>query len=142
MSSPGRKLAPAIRKETRGVAVYTCVGMVIMWAGFGLGHFLMPDQVPFDYRVILGGICGGAVAVLNFFLMALTVQKVTSTEDEQLARGYMKTSYSRRMLMQMLWVIIAIAAPCFQFAAGLLPLLFPGAGIKLTGILGLRKEQS
>ena len=39
------------------------------------------------------------------------------------------------MLFQMLWVIIAIAAPCFHYAAGIIPLLFPGTGIKIAGIL-------
>jgi len=39
----------------------------------------------------------------------------------------------------MLWVVIAIAAPCFQFVAGILPLLFPGTGIKLMGIVGRKK---
>lgn len=51
----------------------------------------------------------------------------------------MKASYSQRMLIQMLWVVIAIAAPCFQFVAGILPLLFPGTGIKLMGIVGRKK---
>ena len=46
----------------------------------------------------------------------------------------MKASYSKRMLLQMLWVVAAIAVPCFHFAAGILPLLFPSAGIKLMGI--------
>ena len=140
MESPGKKLAPAIRKETKSVGLYTCVGVAVMWVVFAVLHRVMPEKVPFDITVILGGLCGGAVAVLNFFLMALTVQKVASTEDEQQARVLMKASYSRRTLMQMLWVIAAIAAPCFHFAAGILPLLFPGAGIKLTGILGLRKD--
>ena len=47
----------------------------------------------------------------------------------------MKASYSRRTLLQMAWVVVAIAAPCFQFAAGILPLLFPSFGIKLMGLI-------
>ena len=46
----------------------------------------MPEKVPFDYTVILGGLGGGAVAVLNFFLMGLTVQKAAACEDEGSAR--------------------------------------------------------
>lgn len=65
----------------------------------------------------------------EFFLMGLTVQKVASGTDEDAARLKMKASYSQRMLLQMLWVILAIVAPCFQFAAGIAPLLFPGVGI-------------
>mgnify|MGYP000345413049 FL=1 len=36
--------------------------------------------------------------------------------------------------MQILWVILAIVAPCFHFVAGIAPLLFPGTGIKIMGI--------
>ena len=46
-----------------------------------------------------------------------------------------KGSYSQRMCFQMLWVIAAIVAPCFHYVAGILPLLFPGTGIKIMGIL-------
>ncbi len=130
------KIQPAVKKETKKVALCTVVGLVIMLAAFGILHLAMPQKVPFDYRVILGGIGGSIVAILNFFLMGLAVQKVAASEDEASARLLMKGSYSRRMLLQMLWVIAAIAAPCFQFVAGALPLLFPGIGIKLMGIIG------
>ena len=36
-------------------------------------------------------------------------------------------------MMQMLWVILTIVLPCFQFVAGILPLLIPGTAIKLVG---------
>ena len=134
------RLAPAVRQETRKVTIYVIVGVVLMWIGFAVGHGAAPDKVPFDYTVLLGGLCGGAVAVFNFLLMGMTVQKAASSEDEQLARTLVRASYSRRMMMQMLWVVAAIVAPCFQFVAGILPLLFPGAGIRLTGIAGALKK--
>lgn len=135
------RMAPAVRQETRKVAIYVIVGVVLMWAGFAVGHRVDPQRIPFDYTVLLGGLGGGTVAVLNFLLMGMTVQKVASSEDEQLARSMMRASYSRRMMMQMLWVVAAIVAPCFQFVAGLLPLLFPGAGIRLAGVLGALKKR-
>ncbi|MDO4632828.1 MAG: ATP synthase subunit I [Eubacteriales bacterium] len=136
------KLQPAVRLETTRVGTGTAVGVVCMWAVFGLLHLLVPDQVPFDYRVILGGLGGGLVAVLNFFLMALTVQKVVSIEDESSARNRMKASYTQRMMMQGLWCILAIVLPCFQFAAGMIPLLFPTAVIKIVGIFWQKKANS
>ncbi len=87
---------------------------------------LVPEKIPFDYRVILRGIGGGAVAVLNFFLMGMAVQKAVSETDEAGAKRRMQASYSQRNLMQMLWAVLAIVLPCFQFAAGILPLLIPG----------------
>jgi cytochrome c biogenesis protein CcdA len=134
------ELQPAVKKETKNVAIYTVVGVVLMWIVFGVCHGVMPEKIPFDYTVVLGGIGGGVIAVLNFFLMGLTVQKVASTQDEDTARARMKASYSQRMMLQTLWIVAAIAIPCFQFVAGLLPLLFPGFGIKLTGILNRNKS--
>lgn len=126
---------PAVKKETKKVAISTLVGVLLLWCIFFICHSLIPQKVPFDYTVILGGIGGGCVAVLNFFVMGLTVQAVASMEDESMARNRMKTSYTYRMMLQMLWGIIAIAAPCFHFAAGLIPLLFPSIGIKVLGMM-------
>ena len=110
-----------------------------MWIVFGVLHAFMPQKVPFDYTVFLGGAAGGCVAVLNFFLMGLAVQKAAAATDEDTARMRIKASYSQRMMIQMLWVIIAIVAPCFHFVAGIVPLLFPGTGIKIAGIFHTKK---
>ncbi len=131
-----RDIQPTVKKETKKVAVITAAGIAGMWVVFGILHMVMPEKIPFDYTVILGGIGGGFVAVLNFLLMGIAVQKVVAAEDEDTARMKMKASYSQRMMLQMLWVIAAIVLPCFQFVAGALPLLFPGTGIKIMGILG------
>ena len=134
MSSILDNVQPAVKKETKRVVKITAVGPILMWILFAVLHFTMPDKVPLDYTVFLGGIGGGAVAVLNFFLMGLAVQKAASASDEGTARMKLKASYSQRFLMQILWVILAIVAPCFHFVAGIAPLLFPGTGIKIMGI--------
>lgn len=134
MSSILDNVQPAVKKETKRVVKITAVSLILMWILFAVLHFTMPDKVPLDYTVFLGGIGGGAVAVLNFFLMGLAVQKAASASDEGTARMKLKASYSQRFLMQILWVILAIVAPCFHFVAGIAPLLFPGTGIKIMGI--------
>ena len=134
MSSILDNVQPAVKKETKRVVKITAVGLILMWILFAVLHFTMPDKVPLDYTVFLGGIGGGAVAVLNFFLMGLAVQKAASASDEGTARMKLKASYSQRFLMQILRVILAIVAPCFHFVAGIAPLLFPGTGIKIMGI--------
>ena len=134
MSSILDNVQPAVKKETKRVVKITAVGLILMWILFAVLHFTMPDKVPLDYTVFLGGIGGGADAVLNFFLMGLAVQKAASASDEGTARMKLKASYSQRFLMQILWVILAIVAPCFHFVAGIAPLLFPGTGIKIMGI--------
>ena len=129
-------MQPAIKEETKHVAIYTATGVVLMWLLFLVLHFTMPEKVPFNYTVILGGLGGGAVAVLNFLWMGLMVQKAAAKAgDQDAVKALVKGSYSQRMLFQMLWVIIAIVAPCFHYVAGILPLLFPGTGIKIMGIL-------
>jgi len=128
------EVKPAVKKETKRIAGMMLVGVVLMWIGFAILHKLLPDTIPFDYTVILAGVIGGSIAVLNFFLMGLAVQKVAACEEESAARNKMKASYTQRMLMLMLWVALAIVLPCFQFAAGIIPLFIPGIGIKLTGI--------
>ncbi len=125
--------APAVKNETKFVALVETGGVLLMIAVFAVLHAVAADKIPFDWTVVLGGILGGAVAVLNFFLMGVTVQKAASMDNEENARKLVQTSYSRRMLLQMAWVIVAIFAPCFQFAAGLIPLLFPGMAAKLRG---------
>ena len=134
MSSILDNVQPAVKKETKRIIKITIVGLILMWILFAVLHFTMPDKVPLDYTVFLGGIGGGAVAVLNFFLMGLAVQKAATASDEGTARMKLKASYSQRFLMQILLVILAIVAPCFHFVAGIAPLLFPGTGIKIMGI--------
>ena len=134
MSGLLENVQPAVKKETKRVVMITGAGLILMWILFAILHFTMPDKVPFDYTVILGGIGGGVIAVLNFFLMGLAVQKAASATDEGTARMKLRASYSQRFMMMILWVIVAIVAPCFQFVAGIAPLLFPGTGLKFVGI--------
>ena len=135
MSKFFENVQPAIKTETKKVAIGTGICLVLMWIIFFVLHMVLPEKVPFDYTVILGGICGSIVAVLNFFFMGLTVQKVVDTEDEDAAKLKMKSSYSRRMLMQMVWAVLAITLPCFHLVAGVAPLLFPSIAIKAQGII-------
>ena len=127
-------LQPAVKKETRNVLIITVIGVALMFIVFTILHFILPDKVPLDYKVFLGGICGGGIAFLNFFLMAVTVQKVASMEDRDAATKLMRLSYSRRLAIQCIWIVAAIFAPCFNAAAGIIPIFFPSIGIKIYGI--------
>ena len=139
------KLQDAVKKETRNIAIGTGIGVLIMFAIFFVLHMVLPQDlpfgysVPFDYKVILAGIVGFFVAVGNFFWMAVTVQKVTSIEDEKRARETMGVSLRYRTLMQLLWVILAIVVPVFNLVAGIVPLFIPSITIKLRGIMSAGK---
>lgn len=131
-------VSPAIKKETINVAIATGVGVVIMWAVIFALKSLTDIDVPFDYTVFLGGIGGFIVAVINFFWMGLTVQKVANQEDEKMAQAIMRNSYRRRFLLQIAWIVVVLFAPVFFWATGMLPLLFPSASIKLRGFVKQR----
>ena len=129
------KLQKAVKRETVSVAVGTGIGCIAVIALFLILHLIFPEStVKVDYRVVLGALCGGAVAIANFFLMALTVQSVVNVENRDDALRMMRISYRNRMLMRGLWVIIAIVAPCFNYVAGIIPLFIPGVVIKIRGI--------
>lgn len=134
-------MQPAVKKETQNVAVSTVIGTVVMWGICAVLHGIIPDKVPFDYTVMLAGAGGAVVAILNFFLMGLTVQKAAKETDVDAARARIKASYTQRMLLQVLWAIVAIVLPCFWFVAGLIPLLFPGMGIKIRGLFQKKQKE-
>ena len=129
------KLQSAVKKETVAVATGTGIGCLVLIALFLVFYLIFPESsVKFDYRVVLGALVGGAVAVANFFLMAVTVQNVVNVTNRDDALRMMRVSYRNRMLMRGIWIIIAIVAPCFNYAAGIIPLFIPGFVIKLRGI--------
>lgn len=86
-----------------------------------------------DYTVLLGNLLGAATAVLNFFLLGLTVQKAVLDEPDD-AKKRIKASQTLRLLMQVFFAIIGAAVPCFNIPAVLLPLLFPRIAIALQGL--------
>ena len=70
------KLQPAVKKETAFISIGTAAGTALMLVLFYLLHRLMPESVPFDYRIVLSAVIGCAIAAANFFLMAVTVQRI------------------------------------------------------------------
>ena len=128
------KLQPAVKKETAHIALGVAVGVAAMLAVFALlGRF--------DYTVALGGVLGGAVAVLNFLLLGLTVQKITGEANEERGRKLMQFSYSMRMLVMALWLILAVSMPFLHWVAAALPLLFPRLTIAVMQIIGVYKKE-
>ena len=135
------KLQEAVKKETLFIASGCVIVTVLCLLLFFILNKYFPGQVPFGTKVIISGAVGCVVAVLNFFWMALTVQKVTSLEDETRARSVMALSYRNRMLLQLLWVLLAFALPVFNGAMGIIPLFIPSILIKCRGIFGQKRKE-
>ena len=92
MGNIKERIQPAVKKETKHVMMYTAVGVALMWCGFLVLHLVFPENIPFDYTVILGGVFGGLVAVMNFFLMGMAVQKAAAETEEAAAKRWIQAS--------------------------------------------------
>ena len=108
------KLDPAIRRETRRVACGIAIADILMFAVF----FLLKK---FNYTVVLGALLGSGAAVLNFFLLGITVQKAADKDDGQ--KKLVQSSYSLRMMMMCLTIILGAVLPVFHTVAVIVPFL-------------------
>jgi len=117
---------PAVRKETGYIAVWVVSLSLIMEAVFLLIR-------KWDLSVLLGNAGGAAVAVGNFFLMALIA---TRAVDRAVANGKPEEAMTRvratatvRLLGCALICVILIAVFKTNVYATLIPMLFPRIGI-------------
>lgn len=106
---------PASRSAIRHVAAGTLLTALALSLFSGL-----------DSRVLLGAAGGCIVAILNFTLMCLTIQKAVEIHDHKARRAFIQGSYHGRLLMQALWVIAAFRVPQISPAAAAAPLFLPG----------------
>ncbi len=133
------KLQPESRKEMKRMTAGQVLCTAILFVLFAALH--MVDLAPFDYRVILGGVCGSVVALANFYGICVMTQKAVAEQDEKRRRMLIQLSYNRRMLMQVAWVLCVILVPWFQWVAGIAPLAFPRLTIYYLQITGqFRKD--
>ena len=127
------KLQPAGRQETIHIAAGCAVECAAMLAVFAaLGRL--------DHTVALGAGLGWCLAVANFLLLGLSVQKAAG-ESESRAKAIMQTSYTMRNLMCALGVIVGFVAPCFHWVAVVLPLFFPRLIIAFMQLTGRYKPE-
>lgn len=129
------KLQKAVKDETVFVALGSVILSAVMVIVFFVLHRVFPDRVPMDLPVVIGAVGGWAVAVGNFFLMALTVQKVAGIENYDQAYRSMQVSYRYRTFLQLIWCVLTMVLKFINPVAGMLPLLWPSLLIKGRGIL-------
>lgn len=90
-----------------------------------------------DLTVLWGNLLGGGVAVLNFFLMGLTVQKALN-KDEKEAAAMMKFSQTYRLLLIAAAAGVGALVPVFNVIAVIVPLFFPRIAIALRPFVGIK----
>lgn len=121
-----KNLDPVIKRETLYVGAWVLILSAVMQA-----VFLIIGK--WDYTVLLGNVLTGGAAVLNFFLMALTVKKAVE-KDEKDARTTMKASQSLRNLMMFAVVAVGVLVPCFNVWTSIIPVFFPRISMLLRAI--------
>lgn len=121
------KLQPASKKEIKRIAMGTGVCDLILLAV--LFVLSLEGLLTFNYTVFLGILIGSCVAILNFTIMCLTIQKATGIDDQKQMKAFIQGSYNGRLMLQAGWVVVAILVPHFQVIASAAPLLFPNLTI-------------
>ena len=128
-----KKVDKTVLKETKYIASFVLIFSVLTQA-----IFLVIGK--WDYTVLLGNILSGVAAILNFFLMGITVQAAVDKEDKQ-AKSTMKLSQSLRTLMLFAVAAVGVLLPCFHIATSLIPLFFPRIAIAFKPLFLNREER-
>ena len=126
------KLQQAVKRETAHIALGTAAFTAVENACFALAG-------RWDAAVLAGSVLGAAIAVGNFFVLALTVQAAAATGDEKRSKLKVQFSYSLRMLVILLALVAGFALPWFNGVAMVIPLLFPRLTIFLMQLTGAYK---
>ena len=107
-------------KETAVVAIGQVICVAVM-----IGIFTLLDN--FDRSVLLGGIFGGLLAVLNFFFMAVGATLAADKAENQNVKGGQATiqlSYIVRMVLLFVFLFALVKSGLCNVIAVVLPLAF------------------
>ena len=118
-----KKIDPIIRRETTYIGIWVLIFSMLMQA-----VFLILRR--WDYTVLLGNMLTGGAAVLNFFLMGLTVQSVLGKEEKEAKRAIRVSQLYRNLLMLVL-IALGVLLPCFNTWAAVIAVFFPRIAILL-----------
>ena len=121
-----KNVDPKVKKETGYIALAVLILSALMQA-----VFLVIGK--WDFTVLLGNLYGALLAVGNFFLMGLTVQKCLMLEPDE-AKKRMKLSQQGRLIMLLVFCMIGAALPWFNTVALLVPQFFPRIGVTVRGL--------
>ena len=127
------KIAGTVKKETAYVAIAEAILIAVM-----LAVYLIISK--FTLNVLFAALTSGAVAVLNFFVMGLTVQKAVTVDDDSDRRKLIRASQLVRLLVMGVVVIVCAVFPKFDIFALFIPLFFPRLFAQARGIYGAVKD--
>lgn len=106
--------------ETGIIALGVALGVAAMFGVFALlGRF--------DRTVLLGGIVGGALAILNFLFMAINASVAADKavrQDVSGGKALMQTSYIMRLIAIFVILLVCVKSGACNAIASVVPFLF------------------
>jgi len=126
------KVDATVKRETKYIAYFCTVLSVLMQAVFVL-------LKKWDYTVLLGNLLSLALAVLNFLVMGITVQKSLGLESAD-AKKLMKSSQGLRNVAHFAVLAVGVIAPVFDTVAVIIPVFFPRIAILFRPLIKDKKE--
>lgn len=109
-----------VLRETGIIALGVAVGVALMFGVFALLGC-------FDRTVLLGGVIGGALAILNFLFMAINASVAADKavrQDVTGGRALMQTSYIVRLAAIFVILLACVKSGLCNAIAAVVPLLF------------------
>lgn len=120
-------------KQVIAIAVGSLLLMCIMQVLFGVFGY-------FSYKSLLGGLIGVGTAVLNFGLLALTLE-LSLGKGSKRAQGYMGMSYLLRLALIAVIVVLSIRSNHINYLAVVIPLIFPRIVIMVLNLSNSKKDK-
>lgn len=127
------KIEQAVKTETKHISIGVVTMTVVLLLVFVvLGRF--------DYTVLLGALLGAGFAILNFFLMAMAVQRSVHQGDPEKAKKITQSSYTKRLLLTAAVLVVGVKVPYFNWITTILPLFFPRITISIMTLPIFRRK--
>ena len=125
------KIDKVVLRETAYIAIWTLIFSALLQS-----VFLMLGR--WDFTVLLGNIYGATAAILNFFVMGLSIQKAL-TKDPKDVKAFIKATGTVRLFVLFIVAVIGVLLPLNTLAV-IIPLLFPRAAITLRPFFAKRMD--
>lgn len=128
----GKKVSKTLLRETGNIAAITLIlGALEVLVTVPLGYFGIP--------AVLGTLLGCAVAVFNFALMGIILERCISRGKS--ASWLMGMGYIVRLAIIAASILWAIKAPYLNYICAVIPLLFPRIAIFIINSARKKKER-
>lgn len=121
-----------VKKETRYIAFFCIVLSAVMQVVFIL-------LGKWDFRVLSGNLLSLAVAILNFLVMGIAVQKAVVMEPED-AKKLIRSSQNKRKVCIFAALAVGVLVPWFNTVAVLVPVFFPRIAVAFRPFIKDKKE--